>query len=735
MSVAQMDVLLADSDPTSPVSAADLRRLISRLEHHSLRIKSNVHTYLTTHHPHFSSLFSQSTHLLSRSSLLHTHLLSLLSNTPLDSTLQPLIDHSVAKRKALKVKTEVLELVGVVLELSRGLGDVMEGVGGGSVKEAAELLRDLKEALWHGGDEGGEEEKSDGREPLVYALLQEEWSRCFEEIQNTLVKFMEDAVRFNQEDAFVSVKYWLKCTDADLVKLPTVLEAMDAVGVLDYGLAKIADMMIKYIITPIVNGQATVSTTDEMDEYPEKISETVLNMVPLTGAKIIPNDASKLADFQKTVKLSSEFESELKDLVFISSDSKDQRLSIFADNVEVHFASRKKVEILTKARELLLQSEFNIPQQFMRRSESNEAVIHSHTVDLLFTSEKCIISGAARNLMELVHQTLKFLVAVVAPYGIVTGYKIEHYRKSSALISTSVMHVLDWKDVCVSSPRVGIEFYHAARDALLLYEAVIPVKLERQLESVNQAAVLIHNDCLYLSTEVIGLAFEYRSGFPNKVKEHAVFIDLSPRLQMLGEQIFQREIQLVLYNLTMAIDGADGFQNTHRIKQYESAKFSIDQVIFILEKVRMIWEPLLLPSTYEKSMSLVLESVFSKISKDILLLDDMAAEETLQLRNLILLLLENSSPLLDSLLANNKRSKSKVGELHLDPIPLPSLQKLRKLADLLDMPLKSITASWESGELVSCGFTLSEVKDFIRAIFTDSPLRKECLFRIENSLS
>lgn len=33
------------------------------------------------------------------------------------------------------------------------------------------------------------------------------------------------------------------------------------------------------------------------------------------------------------------------------------------------------------------------------------------------------------------------------------------------------------QDVCLSSPRVGLEFYHAARDSLLLYEAVIPVKV------------------------------------------------------------------------------------------------------------------------------------------------------------------------------------------------------------------------------------------------------------------
>lgn len=49
--------------------------------------------------------------------------------------------------------------------------------------------------------------------------------------------------------------------------------------------------------------------------------------------------------------------------MFISaSDNKDERLSAFADNVEVHFASRKKVEILARARNLLLRSDFVLPK-------------------------------------------------------------------------------------------------------------------------------------------------------------------------------------------------------------------------------------------------------------------------------------------------------------------------------------------------------------------------------------
>ena len=49
--------------------------------------------------------------------------------------------------------------------------------------------------------------------------------------------------------------------------------------------------------------------------------------------------------------------------MFISAfDNKDDRLSNFAENVEVHFAFRKKTEILGKARNLLLQCDFSVPQ-------------------------------------------------------------------------------------------------------------------------------------------------------------------------------------------------------------------------------------------------------------------------------------------------------------------------------------------------------------------------------------
>ncbi|KAM0060631.1 putative RZZ complex, subunit Zw10 protein [Helianthus debilis subsp. tardiflorus] len=732
-----------DLDDSSPLSAPDLRLLIDRLQVRSLDIKSKVHNYILSHNDEFSNLFSRCSDAIVNSEKLSdqvSNLVNLLSSDrkPIDVQVKETVDEIRSKCGELKEKKDALGLVEVVVKLSRELSVVEDDLVAGKVVEAAEVLTELKVAL------RVTEDCTEESEPVVFGLLRKKWTECFEEIQQVLVKFVEKAVKFDPQTNSVCVKNTMSMND-DIqgIELCTVLKAMHVVGILDYGLAKVADLMTRHVITPAVGSISHSFSVEEQKLDSGDITEAVLRITPLTGtqvenmdaeniysgisvviqfifnyicfqnsswmqlfgrltwphmseliisnflSKIVPDDASKLSDFQTIRQLTSEFETSLKEVMFISSE-KDERLTNFTDNVEVHFATRKKVEILATARDLLLHSNFKLPKEYTRKSEDIKS---GGNVDLLFSSERCSVSETALQLLELVHQTLK--------------------------------------DVCLSSPTVALEFCHAARDALLLYEAVIPVKLERQLDGINQVSVLIHNDCLFLSQEILGLKFEYQSDFPTSVKE-AVFIDLGIRYKLMAEEILQRQIQLVKHNLMEAIDGADGFQNTHQPKRYESAKFSIDQVAFILEKVRIIWEPLLLPLTYKQSMCTVVEAVCSRMTKDILQLDDIAAEETLQIQRLIHMLLENLSSLLESLVGINQTTKPQEAlSSSIDDL-IPPLPQLRVLADMLDMPLKSITASWESGELAKCGYTSSEVKDFIRAIFTDSPLRKECLWRIEN---
>ncbi|XP_058070817.1 centromere/kinetochore protein zw10 homolog isoform X2 [Magnolia sinica] len=712
-----------DLEPTSPLSAPDLRLLIDRLNLRSLHIKQNALSYLSSHHSHFSHLLSLSSLTFSKTLDLSSDLsslLSLLSDTsPLDVDIRHLASQISSKRSELEERKEALRLVRCISALIGRLESAREDLRGGMLIEAAAAVRDLKKAF---GVSGSDHEEEDATLPPVFRLLHAEWMECFDEVQDVLARIMENAVTFEPENGRVRVKLRLTVGEIKSVELRTVLMAMDIVGVLDYGLAKVADSMIKHVMIPTVRNGLGVGFVEELNRDSQQKDEAILSLIlspnyqveysngatifsrllqvtkfiyksicfsngtwmqcfgRLTWPRIselviseylskaVPDDSIKIAELQNVVKLTTEFETALKEMMFISAtDRKDDKLSTFAQNVEVHFASRKKKEILAKARNLLLQREFVLSLENLRKgpnfySHGVTGNASDYAVDLLFQPERCLVSKAASQLMELVHQTLQ--------------------------------------GIRLSSTRVAMEFYHAARDALLLYEAIVPVK--------------------------------YCSDFPNGVKEHAVFVDIPPRFHQMAEEILQKQIKLVIFSLNEAIDGADGFQNTHQMQQYESAKFSLDQVVFILEKVHIVWEPLLLPSTYKRIMCKILDSVFSRITKDLLLLDDMAAEETLQLQRLIHITLESLSSLFESLVAdakeNEKFSDSYIW-IQLEKL-LPSLRKLRKLADLLDMPLKSITASWESGQLVSCGFTPFEMENFVKAIFTDSPLRKECLWRI-----
>ncbi|VAI78244.1 unnamed protein product [Triticum turgidum subsp. durum] len=668
----------ADADPSTPLSAPDLRLLIDHLRHRSDRLHASALSFASSNREPLASALLRAASSAASSASLQSSLqsaLSPLSSSPDLSDLRSLSDRLVAARRELRERQEHLAAASSVASLSARLRAARASA---NPLDAAAAAAELKPLLVNPEGSG-----SGGDEPVVFGLLRGEWEQLVDELQVGLSKNVEECVEFAPEGGKVVVRAGPSGSSSGTpgVELRVALQALEIIDSLDYGMAKVADLMVKHVFIPAISNISVTVSVEVLEKSGSTYPASVLSIVPSEELQAVPDEASKLIEFQDVIRSTTEFENTLRGMMFISPDRKDGKLTQFVDDVEVHFAVRKRNEILVKARYILVQYDYKNP---LASDDHGDSV-----VDLLFQPEKCFISKSALQLMKLVHGALK--------------------------------------DACLSSARVAKEFCCAARDALLLYKAIVPVQLEKQLNSISPVAAILHNDFYHLSQEILGLAFEYRADFPSGQQKLVVFVDLAPIFSQMADGILRRQIQFATANLSEAIDGADGFQNTHQSQHCESAKFSIEQVVFILEKIHIMWESVLPRSIYRRSMFHVLGPVFSRITKDMLLIDDMAAEETLQLQGLIHLALENLSSLFLSLVENDD---DKFLDHHtwvqLDE-SIPSLKKFRKLAELLDMSLKSITAAWESGELANCGFTSSEMRNFIKAIFADSPLRKECL--------
>ncbi|XP_057816282.2 centromere/kinetochore protein zw10 homolog isoform X5 [Cryptomeria japonica] len=673
-------------DESRAVSAPYLHHLKDRLHMRSLQIKDRVHNYIKSHYHDFFNIISVAFHASNEVQTISQKLHQIFDKLsdgykdleiPIDSQLCRLAAERASVKKDLCEKEEARRLVLTISDYVKRLENARINVEQGHLIQAARALQELRIALRVSQTWTQDELRvsSDLLQPQAFTLLKIEWASCFSKLQELLEDLFNIAIRVDNDHTKLCVDLHLECEKLPAsfggIDLASVLMAMEIVGILDAGFARLADSLIKYIIIPIIHNSSINIISDESVKNKPVLSQDLPSGIQTEGvspealyskllhvlkfvyqyicfekgiwmkligrliwpklseaiitnclAKAVPDEVSEVTEFQMVVKLTRDFEHELKDMALISSsDDKDDRLSNFALNIEIHFASKKKNYILATVRKLIVQSNFKVLL----------------AVELLFWPSTLAVSLAAKQLMEIVHEALK--------------------------------------DACSSPRQIALEFYHAVRDALLLYRAIVPVKLAKELNTLSQVAIIVHNDCLYLAQEILGLAFE---------------------------------------------------------------------AVVSLENARLLWQPLLQKTIYKKAMQCILQHFFACVGSEILMLDDMSVEETLQLRKLVQTALGNMSSLLKSVIDDEMRLRVSGERFEKDDNDsqilwdqfeklIPSLHKLRRITDLLDMSLKSITLSWESGELIVSGFNSLEVQKLVRAIFSDTTLRRECLKRIENT--
>lgn len=58
------------------------------------------------------------------------------------------------------------------------------------------------------------------------------------------------------------------------------------VGLLDYGLARVADLMIKYIVTLVINCGSPIAFVEELSKNSEKTVEAILKIERCSSAEV-----------------------------------------------------------------------------------------------------------------------------------------------------------------------------------------------------------------------------------------------------------------------------------------------------------------------------------------------------------------------------------------------------------------------------------------------------------------
>ncbi|CAI5457635.1 unnamed protein product [Closterium sp. Yama58-4] len=674
-----------------------------------------------------------------------------------------------ALNQAANEKAEIRKAVEEIVQLQRKQAEMQILLGSGRLLEAATLARALKASFVEGdkGDVGGPREGKNGEgeggkvdegegksgeeergeEPVVVTLLRQQVDASCKQLQHSLEQQLWQMLVIDPSSHSIRIVTSAALTpaitsaastaaSAPVVQLPEVLSALEM----------------------LTGGEGSTIRLQRLAAalWPRMADSIIERCLALA----VPQETRELARFQEVVEVTRAFEAALRAEGFLaplpkaSAVLKDlkaraggakraaapvgDRLMAYAADVDVHFAEKKRVAALAAVRHLLLKGDFSVSR-------------------LVVTPVSPDVSNAALQPAVFGQQLLQLVVggagaaAAAAAAAVTSDLDNSVFFWEPCHVSEPVCKILEivhntMEEASQSTDRTAMELYRAARDIFTLYRALpssAPV-------DVAQLAMVAVNDRLLLSHVCLSLALQYRARLPAGVRHVATFADVAPFLRQLAEEQMQRVLERHHGYLMEALDGAQGFRNTDEEEVYRCALRALKQVVHHLAHLSSVWRPVSPPSRYLRAMSRLVSAVLSRCCAHVLALPDISVDETEQLRKLFAGMLTRLPPLFHVDLsgaigsAHGATSASAsvaaaadldadVSDAIADTATLESLvpvyRKLKRLTDLLDMPLVAITQAWESGDLCRCGFTSDEVQRTIRAIFSDTPLRRNCIAR------
>ncbi|KAL1919413.1 uncharacterized protein VTP21DRAFT_2106 [Calcarisporiella thermophila] len=411
----------------------------------------------------------------------------------------------------------------------------------------------------------------------------------------------------------------------------------------------------------------------------------------------IPSDYKLLSYYEKVAESGLKFEQRLRTCGFLPEDRED--ITNFFRNIEQEFARKKRTNILSTARDILMNMDQNTtevthatergclsilgetkeqPDSVGKQSKQGKEGLEAEEAS--FRLPTCHVSVQVQTLVEIVYQTLQ---------------EAEN-----------------------TDSKGNIELFYCARDLFDLYRAIIPVYYARAIEASPARTAIFHNDCLYICHHLAILGFQFRktlqsvSDLSAPLDQTGTFVDMIPGFRRLSETIFLHQMRRQRDMIKTNLLKTEGFGGMERDDRFEAVEKGVKECLFQLGDLSKIWLPILPSEVYLKAMGILLNTLLDEIIQNILSLEVIALEARHQLRYIITVIGKANEWFV---------AKSEGGARQVEKMPVPkyvaSWEKYWLLVTLFEADPKDIATILLDGKL-SPAFSQAEVKRLVQ-LFCD----------------
>ena len=252
---------------------------------------------------------------------------------------------------------------------------------------------------------------------------------------------------------------------------------------------------------------------------------------------------------------------------------------------------------------------------------------------------------------------------------------------------------------------------------LAMFRATAPSYYTSTLSNGNMH---LYNDCMYISEKL-----RDASSTPELAKIRSD----CDSLEKFAKTAYGREMDIQRTILTDLLDGAQGFTSCTQFPYSKQCEDAVSSVVDRIRQVHKEWSSILSHSALLQSVGSLLSRVIDKMIRDVEDMEDITEPESQRLASFCTQISD-----LAGLFLPADQPQSETEAVPLTAVYVSNWLRFQYMANILESSLVDIKYLWTEGEL-SLEFSAEEVVDLIRALFAESPNRRNAIADIRRSKS